>query len=73
MASGKAVLINKCGGTDVLEIVNDFSVRAPEKGELLIKLVSTSINPVDTYVRAGMYAPSAFPRVRLLQLRTLPP
>lgn len=64
MASGKAIVINKCGGTDVLELVNDFAVPAPKAGEVLVKLVSASINPVDTYVRAGAYAPKEFPKAR---------
>lgn len=64
MTSGKAIVINKHGATDVLETVNDFSIRSPEKGEVLIKLVSTSVNPVDVYVRAGTYASKEFPKVR---------
>lgn len=63
MASGKAVVINAHGGIDKFEIVDSFAVRAPQAGELLLKNVAASVNPVDTYVRSGMYPASRFPTV----------
>jgi hypothetical protein len=64
MASGKAVVIREHGGTDALQFVADFGVRAPASGEVLLKLVATSVNPVDVYVRAGTYASKEFPKAR---------
>ena len=64
MASGKAIVLTASGGTEVLKTIPDHAVRAPQDGEVLIKLVATSVNPVDVYVRSGMYASPAFPKVR---------
>ncbi len=44
--SGKAVVINAHGGTDQLTAVSDFATRAPNAGELVVKLAATSVNPV---------------------------
>ena len=63
MASGKALVITASGGTEVFSVVTSHSVRAPEAGEILIKVVATSVNPVDVYVRSGMYASPEFPKV----------
>jgi NADPH:quinone reductase-like Zn-dependent oxidoreductase len=51
MATGKALVITASGGTDVFQLVKDHATRAPASGEVLVKLVSTSVNPVDVYVR----------------------
>lgn len=64
MASGKAVVIRSSGGTDVLEVVPDFAVAAPAAGEVLVRLAATSVNPVDVYVRSGMYPSPEFPKAR---------
>ena len=62
MASGKALVITASGGTEVFEI-QEHAVPAPGPGELVVKLVATSVNPVDVYVRSGMYASPSFPKV----------
>lgn len=63
MASGKALVITASGGTDVFQLVSDFSIPAPAEGELIVKLVATSVNPVDVYVRSGGYPSPVFPKV----------
>lgn len=60
---GKALVITASGGNDVFQIVNDFSVPLPDVGEVVIKTVATSVNPVDIYVRSGVYASPTFPKV----------
>ena len=63
MASGKALVITSSGGNEVFQIVNDFKIPMPADGEVIIKNVATSVNPVDIYVRSGMYASPTFPKV----------
>ena len=62
-ATGKALQILASGGNEVFSLVTNHTVRAPEPGELIIKLVATSVNPVDVYVRSGTYASPTFPKV----------
>jgi len=63
MATGKALVITASGGTDVFSLVSDFSVPAPSAGELIIKVVAASVNPVDVYVRRGGIPSPNFPKV----------
>src|SRR3990172_4363318 len=49
----KAVVINKFGGNDVVEI-QDMPRPAPGPNEALIKVHAASINPVDWKIRSGM-------------------
>ena len=58
------MVINECGGTDVLKIETAWSVPSPTAGHVLVKQVSTSVNPVDIAVRGGHFMPSQFPAVR---------
>ena len=61
--TGKALVITASGGTEVFSLVEAHPIRAPDVGEVLVKLVATSVNPVDVYVRSGMYASKTFPKV----------
>ena len=58
-SSGRAVVIRKNGGPEVLESVKDFSFPAAGDDEVLIKTVSSSVNPVDIYIRKGLFGPLA--------------
>lgn len=62
MAAQKAVVINECGGVGALKVVTDFPMPERKEGQVLVKLTSTCVNPVDTYVRNGAYAPKSFPK-----------
>ena len=65
MPVGKAMILNEHGGVDKLTLVPDFSFPdAPAPGEVLVHVAATSVNPVDTYVRAGIYPAKSFPLVR---------
>jgi NADPH:quinone reductase len=58
-----AVVINKTGGTDVLEYKTDFPVPTLKDGEILIKNEFIGINFIDTYFRSGLYPAPSFPYV----------
>ena len=65
MPVGKAMVINEHGGIDKLTLVPDFAFPdASKAGEVLVHAAACSVNPVDTYVRSGMYPAKAFPLVR---------
>jgi hypothetical protein len=65
MPVGKALVLNEHGGVDKLTLVPDFSFDdTPKAGEVLVHVAATSVNPVDTYVRSGMYPAKSFPLVR---------
>lgn len=52
----KAVLLNGFGGLDVLEI-GEAEKPVPKEGEVLVKVVATSINRPDLVQREGKYPP----------------
>lgn len=58
-----AVIINKTGGLDVLEYVSNFPIPTRKPGQVLVKLQSSSVNPVDTAVRAGYIPPAKLPKI----------
>ncbi|KAF2265764.1 NAD(P)-binding protein [Lojkania enalia] len=51
----KAVLIEKTGGTEVLEYKTDFPMPELKEGEVLVKNEFIGINYIDTYFRTGLY------------------
>jgi NADPH:quinone reductase-like Zn-dependent oxidoreductase len=57
--TGLAIVIRKNGGPEVLESVTDFSFPAAGDDEVLIHTVSSSVNPVDLYIRKGIFGPLA--------------
>jgi NADPH2:quinone reductase len=60
---GKAILIRRTGGPDVLEFV-ERDVAAPGEGEVLIRQAAIGVNFIDTYLRTGLYpAPGGLPYV----------
>ena len=50
----KAVIINKIGGPEVLEL-KDIQLGDPNSGEVLIKNEAIGLNYIDTYHRSGLY------------------
>lgn len=59
----KAVLINKTGGTDVLEYTTDLPVPALVDGQILVKNDYIGVNFIDTYFRSGLYPAPQFPYI----------
>ena len=63
----KAVVIHASGGTDVFKLVHDYPVpKRMKPGEVLVRIQSTSVNPVDTYLRKGTFPPKSYPKVSCL-------
>ncbi|XP_013095407.2 zeta-crystallin-like [Biomphalaria glabrata] len=58
----KAVRISKFGGPEELK-VESIPIPKPGKGQVLIKVYFSGVNPVDTYIRAGGFGPVTFPKV----------
>lgn len=50
----KAIVYRKHGPPSVLELVKDWPVPSPRKGEVLVRMKATSVNPVDFQMRSGM-------------------
>jgi NADPH2:quinone reductase len=51
----QAIRVHECGGPEVmrLEEVPDLT---PGPGQVLVRVKAAGVNPVDTYIRSGMYA-----------------
>ncbi|KAL9101990.1 MAG: hypothetical protein Q9163_002819 [Psora crenata] len=58
----KGVLIERTGGTEVLQYRTDLPVPSPKEGEVLVKNSHIGINFIDTYFRTGLY-PSPKPEI----------
>ena len=50
----KAIIINKTGGPEVLE-VSDIKLGAPEPDQIKVKNIAVGLNYIDTYHRSGLY------------------
>jgi len=51
----KAVVVNEYGGPEVLKY-QDAPQPGPKADEILVRVIAAAVNPVDTYVRQGMFA-----------------
>ncbi|KAI9376396.1 hypothetical protein BJX61DRAFT_538925 [Aspergillus egyptiacus] len=58
----KAIVVEKTGGPEVLEVRSHHPVPTPEEGQLLVKNRICGINYIDTYFRTGLY-PSSKPEI----------
>jgi alcohol dehydrogenase len=56
----KAAQFNKYGGLEVIEINQNTPIPSLEQGQILVECHATSINPVDSFIRAG-YMQNMFP------------
>ncbi len=56
----KAIRIHAFGGTDALRL-EDVPDPVPGAGEVLVKIHAAGVNPVDTYIRAGIYGERPMP------------
>jgi NADPH:quinone reductase-like Zn-dependent oxidoreductase len=54
-ATMKAVVVNEYGGPEVLKY-QDAPRPQPKEDEILVRVMAAAVNPVDSYVRQGMFA-----------------
>lgn len=50
----KAIVVEEFGAPEIMKL-NDIDTPKPGIGEVLVKNEAIGVNPVDTYIRAGMY------------------
>ena len=55
-----AIKVSKFGDPSVLELVQTEMIK-PAENEVLIKVAGAGINPLDTYIRSGLFAPEMLP------------
>lgn len=51
----KAIRVNKFGGPEVLQL-EDVPDLVAGPGQVLVQILAIGVNPVDTYIRSGLYA-----------------
>lgn len=51
----KAIRVHEFGGAEVLKL-EDVDDLTPAAGQVLVRVRAVGVNPVDTYIRTGMYA-----------------
>jgi NADPH:quinone reductase-like Zn-dependent oxidoreductase len=56
----KAVVVNEYGGAEVLKY-QDVPKPDLKDDEILVRVIAAAVNPVDTYVRKGMFGKRTFP------------
>ncbi|KAI2471245.1 NAD(P)-binding protein [Annulohypoxylon bovei var. microspora] len=59
----KGVIIEKTGGTEVLQYKTDLPVPALVEGQILVKNDYIGVNFIDTYFRSGLYPAAYFPYI----------
>jgi NADPH:quinone reductase len=56
----KAIRVSKHGGPEVLQLA-EVPVPEPGPGQLVIRVAAAGVNPVDTYIRSGVYPNATVP------------
>ncbi len=51
----RAIVVREFGGPDVMQI-EEVPEPSPAAGQILIRVKAIGVNPVDTYIRSGVYA-----------------
>ncbi|MBV9850915.1 MAG: NADPH:quinone reductase [Armatimonadetes bacterium] len=56
----RAIRVHEFGGPDVMKL-EDTPDPQPGAGEVVVTVEAVGVNPVETYIRAGIYGPREFP------------
>jgi NADPH:quinone reductase len=56
----KAIQIHRFGGPEVLRL-EQVSDPAPSAGQVVVRVRAVGVNPVETYIRSGIYGQRSFP------------
>ncbi|KAK5129548.1 hypothetical protein LTR08_003170 [Meristemomyces frigidus] len=59
----KGVIMEKAGGTEVLQYKTDLPVPTPKEGQVLVKNDFIGVNFIDTYFRSGLYPAPSLPLI----------
>ena len=51
----KAIVVHQFGGPEVMKL-EEIAKNPPAAGQVLVRIKAAGVNPVDTYIRAGVYA-----------------
>ncbi|XP_044156360.1 quinone oxidoreductase isoform X3 [Bufo gargarizans] len=52
----RSIRVSEFGAPEVLKLLSDVPVPSPGENQVLIQVRAAGVNPVDTYIRAGVYA-----------------
>jgi NADPH:quinone reductase len=56
----KSIRVHQFGGPEVLKL-EEVPDPTPGPGQVVVQIKAIGVNPVDTYIRAGIYGPRQFP------------
>ena len=56
----KAIQVDQFGLPEVMKLT-ELPELCPNDGQVLVEIKAIGVNPVDTYIRAGLYGPKEFP------------
>ena len=56
----KSIQVDQFGGPEVLQL-RDVADPKPGPGQVVVKVFAVGVNPVETYIRKGIYGPKSFP------------
>ncbi len=59
----RAIWYDRQGPAREVLVAGELPTPAPERGEALVRLMASGVNPSDTYMRGGTSGPMAYPRI----------